>query len=46
MSLTIAQWIADAVNATEIAAYEIESDDDSAIFGDIVPCVSGTVVQS
>ena len=46
MSLLIATWITAALETvTELPAYEIESDDDSAIFGDVVSCVSGTVVS-
>ncbi len=46
MAKLISQWIASSLadsTIIEVQAFEIESDDDGAIFGDVTPVVSGMV---
>ena len=48
MAKLIGQWIASSLadsTIVELPDYVVESDDDGAIFGDITPVVSGTVVS-
>jgi hypothetical protein len=46
MATTIATWISESLATLDnVAEYEIESDDDGAIFGDEVACVSGMVAS-
>lgn len=44
MAKLIGQWIDESLSTiVEVQAFEIESDDDGAIFGDSTPVVSGMV---
>ena len=47
MAKLIGQWIDESLSTMIVALpdYVVESDDDGAIFGDEVACVSGMVVS-